>query len=309
MYFQREPLRVLPNGETAIVSPFHVSTEGLEDRVIFRDEEDLRVAHNLIPISAKRANVIIIADCELNTHIHSGILARSEEDACKFILGYKISVSKYLTSRYGSGMPLNSFRRTDSRPVPLLDNFHLRNALCYIPRNALDVGEKPDQYRWSSYRAMFSKGLFPGAVHPISSMTYREKRTVFKTDGIAVDPSWMVTLDGVIEPVSYCDIEYAEGAFNNDIGFFLKIMGLVDDQQMEQELVVSPNRMKKVGELINIIDDHSRRLYSKPSCSLSFAQKIPIIKTVWRTNRTSVAQLARCFALTKKEILFALGKD
>ena len=204
---------------------------------------------------------------------------------------------------------MNSFRRTDSRPVPLLDNFHLRNALCYIPRNALDVGKRPDRYRWSSYRAMFSKGHFQGAARPAGSMTYREKRVVFKTDGIAVDPGWMVTSDGVIEPVSYCDIEYAEGAFNNDIGFFLKIMGLVDDQQTEQELVISPKKMRTVGELVNIIDDHSRRLYSKPSSSLSLAQKIPLIKTVWRTNRTSVAQLARCFAMTKKEILFALGED
>lgn len=277
--------------------------------MILRDEEDLKTAHNLIPICAHRANVIILADCELNTHIHAALLSRSESDAERFINGFKISLSKHLTRKYGKGAPLCSLKGIDSKPIPLLDHRHLRNSLCYIPRNAIDVGEKVESYRWSSYRAMFSNGRYPEEVFPVSSLTYRQKRTIFKTDGIPEDTGWMVTRDGVIEPASYCDLEYAQGAFNNEIGFFMKVLGLVDDQQMKQELVTGTNKMKSVQEMMIIIDDLSMRACSKPSTALTFAQKIPIIKKVWHTNRTSVAQLARCFGLTKKEILFALGEE
>lgn len=308
MYFTRETVRVLPNGELANVAPFHVSTEGQEDRVILRDEDDLRAAHNLIPICAHRANVIVLADCELNTHIHAALLARSEEDAERFILSFKMSLSKHLTRKYGEGSHLRSMKGIESKPLPLLDNRHLRNSLCYIPRNALDVGEKVESYRWSSYRAMFSNGHYQEEVLPMSSLTYRQKRRMFKTDCIPEGTGWMVTRDGVIEPASYCDIEYAQGAFNNEVRFFMKVLGLIDDQQMKQELTGSTRKMTSVQELMSAIEEHCRRTYSKSSIALTFAQKIPIIKKVWHTKHTSVAQMARCFGQTRKEILFALGK-
>lgn len=299
---------MLPDGELANVSPYHVCTEGQEDRVIFRDEEDLRVAFNMIPICACRSNVIILAVCVLNTHIHSALLAKSEDDARRFIHGFKISVSKVLSAKYGNGESLNMFRRIDSRPIPLLDRKHIRNTLCYIYRNSLDVGEKVDRYRWSSYRAMFSKRCYQEDVKPVSELKCREIRSLFKIDRMPPGADWMMTADGVIEPASYCDLDYAEGAFDNDLGFFMKILGLVDCQQMEQELAVNPNRMSTVGELINIMEDLSRSIYGNPLRSLTYSQKIPVIKKVWHTNRTSVAQLARCIGLSKKEILFALGK-
>lgn len=308
MFFRRETARVLPDGELANVAPYHVCTEGQEDCVIFRDEEDLRVAFNMIPICACRANVIILAAIVLNSHIHSALLAKTEDDARRFINGFKISVSKVLSAKYGAGEPLHLFRRIDSRPIPLLDRWHIRNALCYVYKNALDVGEKVDQYRWSSYRTMFSKRCYQEDVKPVSELKCREIRALFKIDRMPPGTNWMMTPDCVIEPASYCDLDYAEGAFDNDLGFFMKIMGLVDCQQMEQELAVNPNRMRTVGELINTMEDLSRSIYGKPLRSLTYSQKIPVIKKVWHTNRTSVAQLARCIGLTKKEILFALGK-
>lgn len=298
----------MPDGELANVAPYHVCTEGQEDRVIFRDEEDLKAAFNMIPICAHRANVIILAGCVLNTHIHTALLAKSEDDARRFIHGFKISASKFLSTKYGNGESLNLMRRIESNPIPLLDRRHIRNALCYISKNALDVGEKVDRYRWSSYRAMFSRKRYYEQVRPVSSLKCREIRSLFKIDRMPQGANWVMTMDGVIEPASYCDLEYAEGAFDNDIEFFMKVMGLVDYQQMEQELAVNPNRMSTVAELFSTMEDFSKSIYGKPLRMLTYSQKIPIIKRVWHTNRTSVAQLARCLGLSREETLFALGK-
>ena len=225
MYFRRETVKVLPSGELANVQPYHVCTKGQEDRLIFRDEEDLRVAHNLIPVCARRADVIIIAGIVLNTHLHISVLARSLEDANEFIERYKISISKFLTGKYGNGSHINAFRGIDSKPLPLLDNKHVRNTICYIFRNALDIGANIDDYRWSSFRSMFRKGQVYDTTRSVATMTYREKRQILRIDHADADPRWLITEDGVIEPASYCDLEYAEGAFDNDQKFFLKVPG------------------------------------------------------------------------------------
>ena len=297
---------MFPDGTSSKVYPFHVCTKGQEDRVIFKDEEDLKMAHNLIPICARRANVIVVSDCVLPTHIHAMTLARSYEHASRFIDGYKQSASMILARKYGIGKMY--FQNVEGKPIYLEDNRHVRNTICYIPRNSLDMGIKVDEYRWSSYRAMFSKGIVKVPVRKVSGMTTRETRALFKSGDSLKGVPWMATQDGVIEPSSYCDYSYAEDAFDNDIQYFMRVMGLTDDDEMEEILVNKPTRLMTTEELLKEIEVRSLRQFGLGPSMLALDHKIPLIKSIYHSCRTTPAQLARCFGLQLDLVVRILGK-
>lgn len=299
MKFQRICTRKLPDGSIATVYPFHVCTKGPEDRVFFRDEDDLRTAHNLMPICGKRTNVSIVTDCVLTTHVHAMLLAKTYDDAQNFIDSYKISASRILSKKYGPGA---YFQDIKSKPIFLEDNYHVRNTICYVPRNSIDMGIKVDDYRWSAYRALFRKGRIDVPVKKVSEMTARETRAIFKTGDILKDVPWLVTEDGCIEPASYCDYSYAEEAFDNDITYFTRILGLTDDDQMEEELVNKPRRLLSTKELLKEIEVMSIKRYGIGPSLMTVSQKIPLIKSIYYSSRTTPAQLARCFGLTKADV-------
>lgn len=304
MSFQRIIRRTLPDGTQDFVHPFHVCTEGQEDRLLAIEEEDFRVAHNFIPICARRANVIVFVDCVLGTHMHAGILAANYKDALNFSNSYKLSMSKYHGQKYGKGKGI--LNRVSARPILLEDNFHVRNTVCYIARNALDMGERVDRYEWSSYRSLFCNGKIERPVKPVKELSARKIRELFKTADQLQDTEWMVNEAGVIEPASYCDWRYAESAFNNDPSFFMRILGTTDDKQMEQTLVRNHFQSKSNKELILVAQEKSMRRYGKPLDKLSFEEKIPLVKLLYHSLKTYPAQLSRCFGIDRDKIEWIL---
>lgn len=306
MKFQRICKRVLPDGSEASVFPFHTCTKGLEDRVLFRDEEDLRTGYNLIPICARRTNVIVVSECVLSTHFHAMILAGSYSDAGRFIESVKRSASKILAEKYGPG-PLY-FHGIEARPIYLEDNAHVRNTLCYIPRNSLDMGIKVDEYKWSSYKAMFSQKGTCHSARKVSAMTTRETRAMFKVGDILKDVPWMITEDGRIEPESFCDIRYAEESFCNDLSYFTRILELSDDDQMEEILVRKPTRLMTTEALMKEIEVEGIRRYGVGASLLTRSQKIPLLKRFYYSSKVTPSQLARCFGLPLEEVKTILNR-
>lgn len=194
MTFLRITGKTLPDGNFATVYPFHVTTEGLEDRVICITDTDLRTAFNLIPICAHRANVIVVAAIVLNTHMHTFILARNYEDAWQFIVEYKMSLSKCITNSYGKGKHINIYKNVNSR-------------------------------------------------------------------------------------------------------------------QMDVQMVVNPQKRLSLEELMKVIDSKSRDKYKKDAAELTYEQKIPLVKKVFYSTKSSVPQLARCFGIRKDRLAEILNLE
>lgn len=307
MKFQRIVSRVLPDGTSSLVCPFHVCSEGKENRVVCKDDEDLKVAFNFIPICARRSNVIVLMDCVLNSHMHSAILASNYRDAMNFGESYKKSYSKYFCAKYGGNPEV--YIRTDTRPIPLEDDRHVRNTLCYIPRNSLDAGVSVDKYKWSSFGIMFSRGLDRTSFTEVSKLKYREKRLLLRTSDDFSNCNWLIDNEGIIIPESYCDREYAESAFFNDERFFLKVLGLTEDKQMELDLVLDYNRNRSVQEIIKVSQERSLRKYGLGFDLLTFKQKIPLINYLYYSFKVSPAQIARCLGIEKGKVLWVIEKQ
>jgi len=300
MGYVKDVARRLPDGTVNAVRPFHISFEGLEKEIICRDDQDCDSMVKCLVVCSRRKNVIIIIYAVVSNHAHVAVLARNIYEAKAYAREVKRMYSQLFSRKYGSSKVLH---HTDV-DVQLLDNdWYLRNALAYIPRNAYDNGAKNlMDYKWTGFRAFFRSGSSVGKGRAVSDMTRRECREVLHTGDNLGDVPWRVNSEGELEPDSFCDIAYLEQAFNNDEAFFHKSVGGVNLAEMTQKLVVSPRQMKTDAEFRKEVDAISLRWFMTGLSDLPASKKARLIPYVYHTMKTTIPQLARTFGLSKDDI-------
>lgn len=304
MSFSRICMRTLPDGSVRKVYPFHVSLEGMESLVLCRDDEDYDVMVKYIYICARRKNVVVVIHVAMSNHAHATVLAACKEDADAFKDELKRMYAQYFSHKYHQKKVLG---RTSAVALYLDSDLYLRNALAYVPRNALDAMARIEDYRWSGYRAMFCGGKVPQGGRSVRLLTKREKEAAFHTHDSVSGLSWMLNVDGELEPASACDYTYLESAFNHDQSYFLKMIGSVNMAEMKQKLVDGPRRRQNDSEMFKTIDDISNRWFDQGIDTLSRDKKARLLPYVFRAYRTSVAQLARCFGLDRETVCGWIG--
>lgn len=305
MAFKRICSRRLPDGSIRKVYPYHVSLEGMKQVVLCRDDEDYDVMVKYIFLCARRKNVIVVIHIAMSNHGHATILATCQEDADAFKEEWKRMYSQYFSHKYGER---NVLGKTSAVALYLDNDWYVRNALAYIPKNALDALSRVEDYRWSGYRGMFCYGSAPAGVRTVVSLTRREKEACFHTHDSLSGLSWQLNREGELEPASACDHAYLEAAFNQDQAFFLKTIGTVNMAEMQQKLVDAPRQRQNDSEMFKTIDNISRQWFRCELPNLSLERKARLLPYIWRTNRTSIAQLARCFGLERTVVARMLGK-
>lgn len=299
MAFQRIVKRTLPNGIVTTVYPFHISLKGLESALLCRDEDDYDILQKTFYVCSWRSNVLVIEDIEMSNHGHLAVLARDLSSADKASESIKKNYSQYLSFKYGQRRTLS---RCDAKVLYLDSDWYLRNALAYIPRNALDTGKRIEDYNWSSYRGLFgSEDGFKRSI-PVSSMSRRERESVFRTHTDLSKVPWRVDSEGHIVPSSACDHVYLENAFNNDQAFFLKTIGSINCAEMAQKLVEGPRTRKNDSEFFLSAANIADKWFATDILALSLEQKTRLIPYLYHTNSTSVAQIARCIRLSKMQV-------
>lgn len=299
MRFERICVRTLPDGTASKVFPFHISTLGKESSVIFRDDEDHLALCNYIPLCARECNVIVVTFCVPDNHFHIFILAADYLSANRFADRLKGRYSRYHAVKYNER---NIFLNVESKPILIEDDRHLRNAVCYILKNAKDAGGRVETYRFCSYSAYFAEGRCKAGCTPVKSMTTREARNILHTTVPLSDVKWVLDSRGMIDPVSYCDYRYVEEAFLNDLSFFMKVLGTVDTEAMEFEYVKNPRTMYPDREFRKIVESKCLEFHSRPMEELTLSEKVRMVKLLFRTHHTTPAQLARCLELPRETI-------
>ena len=299
MPFQRITNRELPDGTVSRVYPFHISLEGMESVLLCRDEEDFDVLQKHFYVCSWVNNVRVIIDVEMSNHGHLAVLADCMESAVRAAEAIKKKHSQYLAYKYEEKGILS---RSDVKVLYLDSDSYLRNALAYIPRNALDTGSRIEDYKWSSYRAMFSKGYTGGYAQSVSALTRREKESLFHTHADLSRVPWKIDAGGVLIPETACDHKYLEDAFLGDQAFFLRIIGGLNYAQMHEKLVSGPRTRQNDASFLVVAEDIAGRWFGKPIAKLSKEQKIRILLNLYRTTSTSPAQLARCLQMKKLDV-------
>lgn len=306
MRFERNPYRELPDGTIAKVFPFHLSLEGLETRILCRDEDDYDSVVKILAVCAKRKNVILVTYAVVSNHAHSVFLAASESGASDFGLEVKRMISMYFCRKYHDKAVMAGI---DSKAIFIDSDWYLRNAIAYDIRNAMDNGEGIQTYKWTGYRALFRKGRLPDGGTPVRSLSKRDKRTLLRTDDDLSGVGWVLNSDKELEPVTICDWRYAEASFNDDQAFFMKVLGCTNTAEMDQKLVVAPRIRQKDDELLRNINDICQRWFKKEAHDLPIEKKLRVLPYVFRSCRTSTAQLARAFELERAVVEKVIGRQ
>ena len=291
--------RKLPSGETKNVHPYHISMKGLEKAILCRDDEDYGVLVKYIAICAHRKNVIVIIYIAVSNHCHVAVLAQSYEDACDFADELKRMYAQWIQIKYREKHLLKG---VDVEAILLDDDWYVRHALAYIPRNALDNISAIDKYKWSGYRAMFAPRLKPGEGIPVSKLTRREQDRIMHSREPLNDVPWLIDADGELIPESFCDHEYLEQVFNNDPAFWLKTIGALNPAEMEEKLVEAPRRMLPDSEFYKVVADIADHWFHQDLSELTDEKKKRLLPFIWRTRKTTVNQLARVFGLDRADV-------
>lgn len=296
---ERIVTRRLPDGTLCRVSPFHVCIKGLEDAILCRDNEDYDVFVKILCVSAWRTNVIIITYSVVSNHCHSAVLAQNQVSAEAFIYDVKKVYSMWFCRKYGEK---NILHRIDAKALLLDTDWYVRNALAYIPRNALDNGCNINEYAWSGYRACFCRHNHQYdslSVKPVALLTKREKKAIMHTDTDLRGVPWLIDASGSLIPESFCDYHYLEQAFNNNQAFFLKVLGGQNVADLHYQLEEKPYLMQPDTEMFKIAEEVSQRWFKNGVRDISKDQRVRLILYLYRSNKTTVAQLARVLGLSR----------
>lgn len=306
MTLVQSTVRIMPDGNPGRVHPYHISFEGLEKNIICRDASDCDSLVKCLFVCSVRKNVIIIVYAVVSNHAHLAILAKSHKDAYDYAQEVKRTYSMLFRVKYKEQKVLKG----TSVDVQMLDTpWYLRNALAYILRNAYDNGANNlNDYKWCGYSAMFRNEPYRGVSKPVASMTKRERENIMHTGDDLKAVSWCVNADNELIPATTCDAKYLEQAFNNDQAFFFKSIGTVNTAEMTQKLVLSPRQMKTDSDFLKDVEELSIRWFGTNLAELSTERKARLLMYVYRSTKTTVAQLARTFNLDQESIRILLNK-
>lgn len=148
---------------------------------------------------------------------------------------------------------------------------------------------------------MFLQGDRPSGKR-VSALTKREISQVLHTRDKLVDVCWLLDGQQRLIPSSFCDTDYLEQAFNNDPAFWLRTIGSVNPAEMDEKLVDGPRRMLPDSNFFKVVDDTARRWFSSEIGALPPEKKFRLLPYIWRTRKTSIAQLARIFGLERATV-------
>ena len=310
--------RMLPDGRTCVVQPYHVSLEGLESATICREDEDYDIMVKNIFLCARRNDVIVIIYAVVSNHAHIAVLASSFGNVWNFANNLKKVQSMWLRKKYGDR---NILKRKDAYISAIDTVSYARNVLAYIPRNALDNGATNiSEYKWTGYRAMFCNGnslkkendtlaLHEQRIIAVRDLSTRMVERFLHTGDDLRNVPWLLNGNGEIIPASACDWQYLEMIFNHNQAFFMRLIGSVNTSEMTY--ISSANSIRRLTdqEFLKRANEYSLSWYKMDSKDLPLNMKVRFLEYLGKKMRLSIAQVARCLQMERELVARCLGKS
>lgn len=287
--------------------PFHICIEGLEKKILCRDDSDYDVFVKVISIATHRKHAILVIYTVVSNHIHCIILATDTGVADSVSNEIKKLYSMYFNKKYKDSKVL---KRNNAKALYLDSDYYVRNAIAYVVRNALDNGAVSVQdYRWTGFRAVFCRGECPLDKHirQVRTLKKDERRLIMHSGDKLDDTGWLIDGENRLVPVSICDWRYVESAFHNDQSFFLRMIGGVNTSEMNNKLLIAPRTRRTDNELLLSVNEISRKWFGVDVQALSNEKKSRLLKYVNHSYKTTPAQLARTFEIENDVVVRMLG--
>ena len=223
---------------------YHLSTEPLKDGVIFENDEERKVAMNLIAITALEFHVDILAYALRSNHFHF-IVKGKLIDGLSFFKQLKKRLSNYLSRRGRAGVLDSVQVDPDTPPIGSLSQ--LRNEIAYVIRNPYVVrfDVNPLAFPWCSGFLYFNPLLPSLRTKEPKELTYKEKREITRSPNPELDSRFRIR-DGMIAPESFVNYKLVEKLFPNAGKFVWWVLRNVEAHH---------ETATKMGERPNLNDD------------------------------------------------------
>ena len=274
-----------------------VTTNHLEDRVLFRDDEDYKAAMNYVAVVKSVTKVSILAFILMSNHVHF-VLECGREDADLFIRNFKQRYSIYLRRKYGA----KEFWRdneVDIRPLRIDDESLLR-AIAYTLMNcvAANICLHCSQYQWGSGNCVFNPAQLKGT--PLRNLSFRKQYELFHTNE-KLPYDYLLGEEGYILPQSYIAVDFVEKLFRTPSRFNFFLTNSSKAKARLENTEAQPSFKDK--SIMDVMPDLLHSMFHKQSLQeLTDSQRAELLRQIRKRFSMDIAQMARITGITYPEI-------
>lgn len=277
---------------------FLITTDHLETRLWFLDDDDFKTGMNYVATVAFLLGVRVIAFILMSNHVHF-VLECTREQAVRFITEFKRLYSRYLNQKHGTKELLRD-NGVDIQELRLGDE-SLERAIAYVQMNcvAANICLEPAAYPWGTGRTFFQVSAKRGQC--LGTLSARKKNKLLHSKMI-LPAGWMLGEDGYILPESYVPVKFVESLFRSPrrMQYFLqnssKAKRVLD--RIEKDLPAFRDQV-----ILAAIPDLCHSLFQKRSIEeLDIPQKTELARQIRYRFSADIHQIARVSGMPYQQI-------
>ena len=271
-----------------------VTTNHLEARLWFKDEDDFKVGMNYVALLSATMQVKIVAFILMSNHVHF-ILICTKKQAVEFINRFKDLYASFVSRKYSSRKILRRCGVDIQEINPCDDSFERTLAYVHMNSVAANICVSPADYPWGTGDAFFNPSQIKGV--PLGQMSGRAVSRMIHSRQ-ALPPEYIVDERGFIDPRSYVQVRLVESIFRSPkrMNFFLQSSSkakLKRDLPSFSDQVVSKATKELVVSLF-----HVNRL-----SDLNGNQMSELFKQVRYRFSSDAAQIARTAEVSQQDVV------
>lgn len=277
---------------------YHVCSEGLEKRMIFRNRREFIMGINYVALCHLKCNVRILCFCLMGNHFHF-ILSGSYQECWKFGNEYKRMCGMMMkrTQESDAGM-----KDVELQVKEITNMSYLEYAIAYVLRNPVVAGFRimPHQYEWSS-GDMYFRSSYIASGRRADSFSIKELSRLLNSN-IKIPGHYIIDESGIISPLNYIDYKAVEDIFKHP-SRLLGLLSAKKETEFEIFMGVADNYTPDIEELKDSVRELIRAEFGVKAVSqLSMEQKVLLCGLMRRNFRASRKQIALITRLNMETI-------
>lgn len=277
---------------------YHVCSEGLEKRMIFRNRREFIMGINYVALCHLKCNVRILCFCLMGNHFHF-ILSGSYQECWKFGNEYKRMCGMMMrrTQESDAGM-----KDVELQVKEITNMSYLEYAIAYVLRNPVVAGFRimPHQYEWGS-GDMYFRSSYIASGRRADSFSIKELSRMLNSN-IKIPGHYIIDESGIISPLNYIDYKAVEDIFKHP-SRLLGLLSAKKETEFEIFMGVADNYTPDIEELKDSVRELIRVEFGVKAVSqLSMEQKVLLCGLMRRNFRASRKQIALITRLNMETI-------
>lgn len=283
---------------------WHFSTDGTVRDVLFRDGADYVLAMNRIYLVARKFNIIILAFCLMDNHVH--FVLYGDLEACRrFMHEYVRNISMTVARRHGLSRDL---RELPIHHQEITDDAYLKTAVCYVIKNPVAAGLswQVHDYPWSSGPLYFRSShtwaapAWDARKTTLEGLSAQKKEEIFHTREPL--PDTLEVVGDLILPSNYIPTELVEQIFKSHKSYHY-FLSRSKEEDIESRGGAISRLSLPDGEMRQHKREIMRELYGKESSrELDTTQRLRLAKEIRRRYNCSLKQISRLVGLSRENL-------